>query len=42
MPTKPSICAREVITDQLAAPGAQKVARMFAGAAGAGVVDHGL
>ncbi|MNG00389.1 hypothetical protein D3C84_833210 [compost metagenome] len=36
------LVTREVITDQLAVPGAQEVARMFAGAAGAEVVDHRL
>ena len=39
---KTSFVASEVIADQLAAPGAQEVTRMFAGTAGAEVVDHGF
>jgi len=34
--------AGEVIADKLAVPSAQEVTRMFAGTAGAEVVDHGL
>ena len=36
------LVAGEVVTDQLAVPGVQEVTRMFAGTAGAEVVDHGL